>query len=90
MPETLLGLWKQRLRWAIGGDQALLRYLPRVLKWKSRRMWGVCLEYFISILWGYTVFTVVTLWVLGLFFDLPENIIVVSRWYRHGPEWFWQ
>jgi biofilm PGA synthesis N-glycosyltransferase PgaC len=78
MPETLLGLWKQRLRWAIGGDQALLRYLPRVLKWKSRRMWGVCLEYFISILWGYTVFTVVTLWVLGLFFDLPENIIVVS------------
>jgi biofilm PGA synthesis N-glycosyltransferase PgaC len=59
-------------------DQALLRYLPRVLKWKSRRMWGVCLEYFVSILWGYTVLTVVTLWVLGLFFELRKNIIVVS------------
>lgn len=78
MPETLLGLWRQRLRWAIGGDQALLRYLPKVLKWKSRRMWGVCLEYFISIIWGYTVLAVVLLWLLSLFFTLPKEIVVVS------------
>ena len=65
MPETIRGLWKQRLRWAVGGDQALLRYLPTVMHWKSRRMWGVCLEYFISILWGYTVLAVVFLWLLS-------------------------
>ncbi|MBN2418262.1 MAG: poly-beta-1,6 N-acetyl-D-glucosamine synthase [Deltaproteobacteria bacterium] len=78
MPETIRGLWKQRLRWAIGGDQALLRYLPMVARWKSRRMWGVCLEYFISILWGYTVLAVVLLWILSFFFKLPDNIVVVS------------
>lgn len=78
MPETLRGLWKQRLRWAVGGDQALLRYLPRVLHWKSRRMWGVCLEYFISILWGYTVLAVVFLWLLSFIITLPDNIVVVS------------
>ncbi len=78
MPETIRGLWKQRLRWAIGGDQALLRYMPRVIHWKSRRMWGVCLEYFISIIWGYTVLTVVILWLLSFLVKLPDNIVVVS------------
>lgn len=78
MPETLRGLWRQRLRWAIGGDQALLRYLPQILKWKSRRMWGVCLEYFVSILWGYTMLAVVLLWLLGLFLKLPSEVVVAS------------
>lgn len=78
MPETLRGLWRQRLRWAIGGDQALLRYLPRVLKWKSRRMWGVCLEYFVSILWGYTMLAVVLLWLIGMILPLPPGVIVLS------------
>ncbi len=78
MPETLGGLWRQRLRWAVGGDQALLRYLPHVLKWKSRRMWGVCLEYFVSILWGYTMLAVVLLWFVGLFFPLPPEVRVIS------------
>jgi poly-beta-1,6-N-acetyl-D-glucosamine synthase len=78
MPETLRGLWRQRLRWAVGGDQALLRYLPQILKWKSRRMWGVCLEYFVSILWGYTMLAVVLLWLLGLFLKLPSEVVVAS------------
>ena len=26
MPETLRGLWKQRLRWAQGGNEVLMRY----------------------------------------------------------------
>lgn len=30
MPETLRGLWRQRLRWAIGGLQTLMRYAPAV------------------------------------------------------------
>jgi biofilm PGA synthesis N-glycosyltransferase PgaC len=40
MPETLAGLWKQRLRWAQGGSEVLLRYLHHMFHWRSRRMWG--------------------------------------------------
>jgi biofilm PGA synthesis N-glycosyltransferase PgaC len=31
MPETLRGLWKQRLRWSMGGTQVLLDYWPQLL-----------------------------------------------------------
>lgn len=44
MPETLKGLWKQRLRWAQGGSEVLLRYLRHMFKWRSRRMWGCVLR----------------------------------------------
>ncbi len=33
MPETLKGLWKQRLRWSQGGAEVLLRYSSKVLCW---------------------------------------------------------
>ena len=55
MPETVRGLWKQRLRWAQGGAEVLLRYFTRVLRWRSRRMWPILLESVLSILWSYTL-----------------------------------
>jgi poly-beta-1,6-N-acetyl-D-glucosamine synthase len=38
MPETFAGLWKQRLRWAMGGVQVILKYARDVNHWRSRRM----------------------------------------------------
>ena len=35
MPETLGGLWKQRLRWSMGGSQVLLDYTPQLLSPKN-------------------------------------------------------
>lgn len=32
MPETFNGLWKQRLRWAMGGAQVLIKNIGGVLK----------------------------------------------------------
>jgi cellulose synthase/poly-beta-1,6-N-acetylglucosamine synthase-like glycosyltransferase len=32
MPETFKGLWKQRLRWAQGGVEVLLEYIPKMFK----------------------------------------------------------
>lgn len=76
MPETLQGLLRQRIRWARGGMEALLRYLPLLPRWRSRRMWGVCLEYFVSVMWSYFMIIVVLLWLVGLFVSLPDAVTI--------------
>jgi poly-beta-1,6-N-acetyl-D-glucosamine synthase len=53
MPETLRGLWKQRLRWAMGGVQVVRKYAAGVSNWKLRTLWPVFLEYCMSIVWAF-------------------------------------
>ncbi len=71
MPETFSGLWNQRLRWAMGGIQSVLKYLWIIRVWKQRRMWPILLEYFTSVLWSYAMLGLILLGVLGQFIDLP-------------------
>lgn len=78
MPETLKGLWRQRTRWAQGGAEVILRYFRKLGAWKSRRMWPVCLEYSLSVLWSYTMLATFVLWGLGFFIELPETLSVPS------------
>jgi poly-beta-1,6-N-acetyl-D-glucosamine synthase len=78
MPETLKGLWGQRLRWAQGGVEVLLRYGLKALKWRQRRMWGVVLEYTLSVIWAYVMATIFLLYLLGLMVDLPDTFTVDS------------
>lgn len=52
MPETLGGLWKQRLRWSMGGTQVLLDYWPQLLKFKNFRLLPLFIEYSMSMLWA--------------------------------------
>lgn len=70
MPETLAGLWKQRLRWAQGGVQVLLRYAGSLQSWRQRRMWPVYVEYVLSVLWSYLMCFVIAYWLAGLL--LPQ------------------
>lgn len=65
MPETLRGLWKQRLRWAKGGTQALWRNAWVLTTWRHRHMWPIYLEYFTSVLWSYSMAFVMVFWLLG-------------------------
>jgi len=76
MPETLKGLWRQRLRWAQGGVEVLLRHGRDFLSWRKRRMWGVLLEYLLSVLWAYTMLLIIVLWALGKFIVLPPALYV--------------
>ncbi len=85
MPETLRGLWRQRLRWARGGVEVLLQHGRKVLSWRRRRMWGVLLEYALSLAWAYTMLVIVLLWLLGKVMPLPRALYVdtlLPRW--HG------
>jgi biofilm PGA synthesis N-glycosyltransferase PgaC len=84
MPETLAGLWKQRLRWAMGGCQAILKYSIIFRKWRMRRMWPIYIEYIASVLWAYSMALVIIVWLAGLVFSMPARwqITFVPGW--HG------
>lgn len=76
MPETLGGLWRQRLRWAMGGVQVILRRARELRSWRERRMWPIFLEYVVSMAWAYTMMLTFLLWGLGKFVELPPEIRV--------------
>ncbi len=85
MPETLSGLWKQRLRWAQGGVEVLLRHGKSLLSWRRRRFWGIAVEYLISVGWAYTMLLIFILYFWGLFFPISDVWYVdtlLPRW--HG------
>ena len=68
MPETLRGLFKQRLRWAQGGGEVFLRYFTQTIRWKNRRFWLLMLEYIVSVVWCYSVITLLFAWLVSQFF----------------------
>ena len=76
MPETLKGLWRQRLRWAQGGVEVLIRHSLDMFTWRKRRMWAVLAEYLLSVVWAYTMLLIVVLWALGKFMPLPAGLYV--------------
>ncbi|HVL56007.1 MAG TPA: poly-beta-1,6-N-acetyl-D-glucosamine synthase [Burkholderiaceae bacterium] len=55
MPETLRGLWAQRLRWAVGGTEVVLRSAGMWKRWKQRRMWPLFIEFAMSTFWAYAM-----------------------------------
>ncbi|WP_133479018.1 poly-beta-1,6-N-acetyl-D-glucosamine synthase [Cognatilysobacter segetis] len=85
MPETFRGLWRQRLRWASGAVEVITRHAKGLNNWRRRRMWGVVLEYLLSVVWAYVMLLSIVLWLLSYFFDIPPGLQtggLIPRW--HG------
>ena len=78
MPETIPGLWRQRLRWAQGGNEVLRKYGSSLLHWNQRRIWPIYLEYVVSVLWAYLFTMTVVIYLLDKFVALPPGIEVRS------------
>src|SRR3954469_8498363 len=53
MPETLRGLWKQRLRWAEGGAQMMLEFFRPVIAGRVPTLLPPYLNYLVSMVWAY-------------------------------------
>jgi len=85
MPETLAGLWKQRLRWAQGGAEVFLKQIRTLLTWRRRRMWGVVIEYCLSLAWAGAFVLTIVLWAIGKFVAMPEGLNVPTI----QPPSFW-
>ncbi|MBF6615879.1 MAG: poly-beta-1,6 N-acetyl-D-glucosamine synthase [Candidimonas sp.] len=76
MPETLRGLWKQRMRWAQGGAEVFIKNLTTIWSWEHRRLWVLMLEFCLSTGWAFAFGLSVALWLLGRVTILPADIAV--------------
>lgn len=86
MPETLRGLWNQRLRWAQGGAQAAIDHFWVLVG--NRVSPGMSLIYFdfvLSVTWAYTMLATLVLGLLTAFGGLPEGALAG---FRLVPEWW--
>lgn len=77
MPETLSGLWKQRLRWAMGGVQVMFKNANVLFRPKQTHLWGLMVELMLSTLWAYSMVLVFLVWFISLFtsinYLMPHN-----------------
>lgn len=55
MPETLPGLWKQRLRWAQGAGETAIKYGFSLFSKDGWRMLPILIEYAFSVIWAHTI-----------------------------------
>jgi len=78
MPETLSGLWRQRLRWAQGGAEVFLKNLSTLWRWRYRRLWPLALEYCLSVTWAYGLALSVLLWAASHTAWLPSDWHIAS------------
>lgn len=80
MPETLKGLWRQRLRWARGGIEAAAKYAGLLKHWTKRRMWPVYGEYVVGAVWCYAWLWTVVCWLMTMLFPSfwPASLAVPS------------
>lgn len=55
MPETLRGLWRQRLRRAEGGMQSVLAATPVMLRRGAWRLLPIWAKFMLSVAWAYAM-----------------------------------
>ena len=75
MPETLTGLWKQRLRWAMGGAQVLLKNFDVFLHPSQNFLWPLMVELCLSLFWSYLMLVLTVIWLASLV--LPAGLVPV-------------
>ena len=84
MPETMRGLWKQRLRWATGGAQVLMKNFGVIRHPTQNHLWPLLLELCLSLLWAYALLAMTLVWLAGLL--LPHGWVplvgspLIPRW----------
>lgn len=86
MPETLLGLWRQRLRWAEGGAQAAIDFFwPLVQRRAAPGMSAIYLDFVVSVIWAYTMVFALGLGLLAAFGVAPPLML---KGFQLVPEWW--
>ncbi|WP_273776782.1 poly-beta-1,6-N-acetyl-D-glucosamine synthase [Acinetobacter sp. GSS19] len=78
MPETLQGLWKQRLRWAMGGAQVLVKNIDALFQPKLNFLWPLLIEMCCTLLWAYSLCLIVLIWLLQLILPAHSLDLVAS------------
>ena len=85
MPETLTGLWRQRLRWAEGGAQMMVDFFKPVMSLRRPGLVAPYLNNLLSIVWAYITVACIgvgLLWSVGL---APPELL---PGFQLVPEWW--
>jgi poly-beta-1,6-N-acetyl-D-glucosamine synthase len=64
VPETLGGLWRQRVRWAQGGLEVLIKHFRIWGNFRYRRFWPIYVEYALGVLWVLSLTGIVIVWLI--------------------------
>ena len=85
LPETLTGLWKQRLRWAEGGVQMMQDYFWKMLRGAMPSLIPVYINYLLSVLWSYAMVVTLAasvLWLVDIDTSafLPQFSVIPQWW----------
>lgn len=67
-PETLRGLWRQRVRWSQGGVEVVKKHYQVWSDWRQRRFWPVYLEYVGAIIWTFSLGFLLVSWLSAFLF----------------------
>lgn len=84
MPETFRGLWLQRLRWAQGGCEVLLRHGAMACQWSRRQVWPLFFELVAGLLWSHAVAVAVVVWLATVWMGSPDGL---TPGYELFPPW---
>ena len=76
VPETLQGLWNQRIRWSRGGIEALRKNWRIFKDFRQRRLWPIFLDSLTAACWAPLFILFCLCWLAG--FALPTPLIEVS------------
>jgi len=60
VPQTLKGLWSQRMRWSCGGNEVVIRHKNIFKDIRQRRIYPIFLEQVFSITWAFSWFLLLT------------------------------
>lgn len=72
VPETIKGIWNQRVRWAQGGLEVMFRHYDIFKDWRNRRLFFVFLEQFSSVLWAVSWFVLTVLAFINIALGLQD------------------
>ncbi len=61
-PETVKGLWRQRIRWSQGGLEVIKKHANVWTDWRQRRFWPVYIEYAAAVFWTFSLGFLVANW----------------------------
>jgi poly-beta-1,6-N-acetyl-D-glucosamine synthase len=64
VPETLKGLWRQRLRWAQGGLEVLIKHASIWSDVRFRRFWPIYIDYALGAIWALAISLVTITWLV--------------------------
>ena len=84
-PETLGGLWRQRLRWAEGGVQAIAISSAAMVRQRRLRLLPIWIDYVVSVAWAYAMLAGIVIWAVSSLFPVwTGGPLGFSLW----PKWW--